>query len=168
MMAVPAVISVSIDYGKVPDAIRKSPDEVYRLIEYDVLTEASVYVANRLSLNTPSGASGKAAQSVVHDVSPGLLGFEGHVDYSEPSGSYIVFADQGTRPHWPPYQPIALWAQRVLGTTSPAIVGAIRFGISRSGTKAQKFVERTANEVGPDLGRVAAIAADKAVRRLAP
>lgn len=143
-MAANPEITAKVTFGAVPQTIRESPAEVVRQITYGAVVEGAEFLRGRLAVNTPVGATAKARQGVVSSAEVKFNGdIEGHVDYVAPA-SYIVFADQGTRPHWPPYAPIAYWAQRVLGDISAA--GAIMRSIARRGTKAQRFVERTAVE----------------------
>lgn len=152
-----APVTVKVDYGKLPEAFRKDPDGVSDLLVREVVHDVTEYVANRLRVMTPSGATGLAAQSVVTDIDRSLRGnYEGHINYAEPASSYIGFADQGTRPHWAPYDAIELWVRRVIG--DPSLTGAVRAGIAKRGTKAQHFVEQTANSVAGEVPQVAALA----------
>lgn len=157
--------SVAVTFGAIPARLRDDPRGVYDLIVYEVMQDVTQYTANRLAKNTPSGASGIAWRSIVPSVSRSLGGqWEGHVDYIEPAASYIGFVNDGTRPHWPPFEPIHLWATRVLG--DPSATGRIRAAIARRGTKPQRFVEKTVDTLGPDLSRVADMAVSRAVARL--
>lgn len=135
-------LRVSIDFGVVPATIKDHPFEVIRRIAYPAVVEGTEFLSGRLALATPVGATGKARQGVVNDTGvTGTGDIAGHVNYAQPVG-YIVFADQGTRPHWPPYAPIAYWARRVLGDERAAY--PIMRKIAREGTKGKHFVERTA------------------------
>lgn len=162
----PVTMQVRVAYGEVPTSIKDRPYGVYNRLARSVVTEGTEFLAGLLALNTPAGASGKARQAVVTDVAVTPLGAEGHIDYAEPASGYIMFADQGTRPHFPPYEPIAYWASRVLGTTDPKVVGAIRGAIGRRGTKAQRFVERTAVENEHQAVAVMRGAAERAAARI--
>ncbi len=159
-------LTVQVTLGAIPEKIAQSPQAVARVLAYAGMEEATEYLRGRLALNTPSGATGIARNSVVPSVEQTATGVEGHLDYSEPASGYIAFVDQGTRPHWPPYEPIAYWARRVLRTDDPRVVRAIQRKIARSGTKAQKFVEKTAEEDGPQAQRVFAAAVERKARTL--
>jgi hypothetical protein len=158
---------VEVTMGEVPKKVTHEPGEVWKLIAYTVMTDVTNYVANRLALNTPSGATGMLARSVTPSVERNLAGnWEGHIDYAEPAGFYAGFAEDGTRPHWPPYAPIELWAIRVLGTSDPKVVGGIRRSIAMHGTKPQKFVQKTVDSLGSEVGMVADMAVGKAIAKL--
>lgn len=162
-------MSVKIELGAVPSTLATHKAGVYKTLVYDALTDATEYLAGRLALNTPVGATGKARQAVVTNVEPGFFGeMAGHVDYAEPASSYIVFADQGTRPHWPPYEPIAYWVMRVLGTDDPKVIGRVRRGIAARGTKAQHFVADTADAEADMTARAFLIGLDRGIARLGP
>lgn len=53
-------------------------------------------------------------------------------DYARP-------VEEGSRPHWPPIEPLRGWARRVLGNESAAY--AVQAKIAEEGTDAQPFVE---------------------------
>lgn len=163
-----AALTLRVELGFIPGLIQDQPAVVYDKIAYPALVAASEFMAGRLALNTPVGATGKARQSVVASVNRGgaFGDFVGRVDYAEPASSYILFVDQDTRPHWPPTAPIAYWASRVLSIDDPRVVFLIRRKISRVGTKGQRFVERTAVENAGQAAQVAADAANRAIARL--
>lgn len=160
-------MQVVITFGALPDLWRRNPQLLVDQITYPAILEGTEYLRGRLVLATPSGATGKARQSLYSSTSSGLFGtIEGHVDYAEPASGYIAFADQGTRPHWPPYQPIAYWARRVLFTDNPRVVIGIQRAIARRGTRAQRFVESTARIYGDEAVQIVAGAIARAAARL--
>jgi hypothetical protein len=139
---------VRVAYGALPKAIIRDTDrpEIVRQAQSEAIGAALPYLQRRLALATPEGATGKARQLVV--VERSMLGDEpvGAVGWAEPASGYIAFANDGTRPHWPPRAPMEFYAARKFGYP----VGskeAKRAGyllarrISRYGTKAQHFFE---------------------------
>lgn len=54
------------------------------------------------------------------------------------NAEYARFVDKGTRPHWPPIQPLLGWARRVLGDESAAY--AVQQKIAEEGTEPVHFI----------------------------
>jgi hypothetical protein len=57
---------------------------------------------------------------------------------------YAVFVHEGTRPHFPPAEPIKKWAYKKLGLRGQELDSAtylIQRKISKKGTKAQPFMK---------------------------
>lgn len=151
-------LSIKLVMGGLPLAIIAERRKQIMVKEAAVaaINAAGPLVQRELTRNTPVGATGKARQSVFFEpAGVGLFGFgtpTGFVGYGLPASQYIGHADQGTRPHWPPIAPLQLWANRVLG--NPGLAFPIARKISREGTKAQKFVERTREMVHPRAIRI--------------
>jgi len=137
--------SVTVRYGRLPTEMRAAPVEMVRRSQRAGVSAALPYVHRRLSLVTPSGATGIARQSVTMETSFANSA-HGFVGYSGMASTYIGFVNDGTRTHWAPIAPLKLWAKRVVGNEAFAyylqrrIAGVIpgRPG----GTKAQQFVEK--------------------------
>ena len=103
-------------------------DEVRRtahLIERDAKREAPVGVSGdlRRRINTEFSDGGLVAE--VHAGLPGGVG-------------YAAAVELGTKPHFPPVAPLALWAKRVLGDERLGFV--IARAIAERGTRAQPFL----------------------------
>jgi len=56
------------------------------------------------------------------------------------TADYAKAVEEGSRPHWPPIQPLLGWARRVLGNESAAY--AVQQKIAREGTNPVGFVAR--------------------------
>jgi hypothetical protein len=117
----------------------------------EAINFAGPFVQRQLSINTPVGATGKARQSVTFEPAvPHAFGeVTGFVGYGAPASLYIGFANDGTRAHFPPITPLTYWAARKLGDASLGY--ALARHIAKYGTAAQKFVERTREEVQPTV-----------------
>jgi len=139
-------VRVRIHLGAIPRRLAEDPELVPRARQAAVRA-AGPYVQRVLALNTPSGVSGNARQAVTFEEGP--RPGEGFVGYAAPASTYIQFANDGTRPHTPPWQPVALWAIRK--GLNP---GKVWWGIRRHGTKAQKFVEKTALQVEAPIQKI--------------
>lgn len=159
-------LRVSVTLGSLPAELADSPRTLTRAVQYAAVLAGTNYLWRKLASNTPKGATGKARQSVHGDVSKGLT-IEGFVGYAEPASGYIIFPQEGTRPHWPPIAPLAYWAQRKFGLSAD---NARRVGyliarkISRAGVKRQDFVGKTAREERERTQRIMAAAAGRAAR----
>jgi hypothetical protein len=152
---------VTVSFGEIPRDLMNDPGKVLRVIAYPAIVEGTEFLAGRLAMNTPVGATAKARQGVVPSVEMGVTTITGHVDYAEPASAYIAFADQGTRPHWPPFAPIAYWVRRVLGIADARVAFLVQRAISRRGTRAQKFVEGTALTNGHEAASIVAASAGR-------
>jgi HK97 gp10 family phage protein len=153
-------IDIAVTFS--PGAVRlmdgKGPAAV-KAARNDAVKAAAPFVARQLSLNTPVGAG--TARQAVSVQAPGALGGlvkpgEARVGYAAPASAYIGFANNGTRPHTPPWQPVYLWATR-----KGIAPGAVFAGIRKHGTRAQHFVEQTVAETrkpATDLMAKAAVA----------
>jgi len=64
---------------------------------------------------------------------------------------YGVYVEFGTRPHFPPLEPIKDWARRVIGDEGVAFPIARK--ISREGTEAQPFLRPALDEFQSQMAR---------------
>lgn len=76
-----------------------------------------------------------------------------------------IFVERGTRPHWPPIEPIEKWARIKLG--QPGLGFVISRKIARVGTKAHKFFEPAVRESTDLVARIFEQVADQLVERMA-
>ena len=122
------------------------------------------FLVPQLVRRTPSGATGFLRQGVTYERKfAGSEGASGRVGFTGPGSAYAEAVEFGARPHWPPIAPIRHWAQRVLGDASAAY--PIAAAIAKRGTPAQKMVERTGTEAGPQAEQVMIRAVDEVMRR---
>jgi len=143
-------VEVTVHMTALPRALARSGYPAAKVLQARraAVGEGSAFLMRQLGKNTPVGATGLARQNVSMDV--GLVEPEGHVRYAYPAALYMPFVERGTRPHWPPLDPLALWAARKFGYAvgSPQARRAgylIARKISRVGTKGQHVVRDTAN-----------------------
>lgn len=106
--------------------------------------ESAMLLQREVVERTPKGASGLLGSSVLaHPVTF----FEGDViSLTGTSLSYAVPVELGTKPHFPPLQPLVEWAEVVLGLEgkeAQSAAFAIARKISRQGTEG-KFMFRDA------------------------
>lgn len=82
----------------------------------------------------PVGATRELSRSIRAETDRVKL--SGRVGLDYPGKKYAAFVEQGTRPHWPPPEPLERWAsQRGIP------VFLVQRAIARKGTKAQPFME---------------------------
>jgi hypothetical protein len=157
---------ISVTMGRLPREMRNAPAHMVERSQRAAITAALPYMQRRLSLVTPTGATGKARQSVTME--RGLTGATGFVGFGGAPSLYMGFVNDGTRPHWPPIEAMSYWAARKFGypVGSPE---ARRMGylvarsISRKGTKPQRFIETL---VARERGRVQAMMSGAALQAL--
>lgn len=60
------------------------------------------------------------------------------------NAKYAVYVEEGTRPHWPPHDPIVRWVVKKLNIHGPPaqkVAYAVQYKIAHKGTKARPFLE---------------------------
>ena len=158
--------NLNVHLGRIPRELRHAPGGMTLRAQRAAVSAALPYLQRHLALATPTGATGKARQSVTTRMESGST-VRGFVGYG--GMPYIGFVNDGTRPHWPPIEPLAYWAARKFGygVGSPE---AKRMGylvarsISRKGTKAQRFIETTVTNERRHVQKLMANAALRAIR----
>lgn len=104
------------------------------------LVESTLLLERQTKLNFPVGASGLGRNSIVSgtDILGGkVIELRGTVSSFLP---YLVYVEEGTRPHTPPIAPLKRWARAVLGREDAAY--AVRNKIRRRGTRPQRPFKR--------------------------
>lgn len=162
--------SIRVQYGRLPATIMADPQGLYRVTGRAALAVGLPYVQRRLALNTPSGATGKARQSVTAETGLGSAPIRGFAGYAGMASLYIGFVNDGTAPHWPPIGPLQYWAARKFGLPvgSPQAKRAgylVARKISRKGTKPRQFIEQVVTKDGPQARRLMTDAINAAVAR---
>lgn len=160
---------IKVTYGALPASIMSNPRGLYIATGRAALAAGLPFIQRRLSLVTPSGATGKARQSVTAETGFGIAPIRGFVGYAGMASKYIGFVNDGTAPHWPPIGPLAYWAARKFGLPvgSPAAKRAgylVARAISRRGTKPRLFVEGV---VTKDSARARKLMSDAIAERVA-
>jgi len=145
------------------------PEIVQRELDR-VITEAVAFLERDVKELTPVGvfgAQGGLLGSIAGEVrgrgTPAVKGIVASAQkYAEP-------VEKGTRPHFPPLDPIQLWVERKLGidaSESRSVAFMIARAISRRGTKGQRMFERALEENWPVLERMFERAGFRITRRL--
>jgi len=80
---------------------------------------------------------------------------------------YAAFVEFGTRPHWPPREPIERWVRIKLGIREPEAIERVAFLVSRSiakkGTKPKRYMTRAFKETAKEVAMVAKRYASKLI-----
>lgn len=103
--------------------------------------------------------TGKLQQSIHAKV---ISDFKGEVRVGAKHG---IFVERGTRPHWPPREPIERWARIKLG--QPGLGFVISRKIAQVGTKAHKYFEPAVKESITAVSRYFEKTADALIKALA-
>jgi len=158
-----APYGVHVVYGALPKAIMDAGPAFAARAEVAAIKAALPFLQRKLTLATPTGATGLARSSVTVDLQLGGVP-SGFVGYGGMPSTYMGHVEYGTRPHWPPIAPLAYWAARKFGYPVGS-AEAKRAGyliarkISRVGTKGQHMVEKTADANRAQAQRLMANAA---------
>ena len=100
----------------------------------DILEDIANTLINELKREAPTGATADLQRSFqIFRRSSGEIVLGSRLQYAE-------FVQTGTRPHTPPFEPIAIWARRKLGDESAA--WAVWHKIRQQGTDANPYVDR--------------------------
>lgn len=120
--------------------------QVYEVAKHELFAatyESSLKIERDVKALTSKGATGLAARSI-NAQSPQMLP-EGVVGLVGSSLNYIVPLELGTKPHFPPLQPLVEWVNAVLhidGAEAKSVAFRIARKISKVGTKGQRMFER--------------------------
>lgn len=118
-------------------------DEVARHELFAATWETSLKMERDVKALTSRGATGLAAKSIAAQ-GPQMLP-EGVVGLVSSSLNYIVPLELGTKPHFPPLQPLVDWVNEVLGidgAEGKSVAFRIARKISKKGTKGQFMFKR--------------------------
>lgn len=142
-------------------------DELYRMV-----VEADLYVQGELQQQLPRGAGGMSGGAgLVGSVTTEEQRLDANVIGMVGSAlPYAEYVEIGTRPHFPPLQPIEDWVQAKLGITDERERHNVAFLIARKisvkGTKPDGTWERVADAAQPEIARRTAEAVDRILDRL--
>lgn len=133
-------------YGRAPEILQR---ETLRTMHEAVgLTERTVV------FYTPVGATAQLRQSIEGLVTETPDGVEGRVAATGPAMTYVDPVEFGSRPHWPPVEPIRFWVLRKLGVPVdevPGVAFLVSRKISRVGTPAFHMFEQGWLEAEPKV-----------------
>lgn len=118
-------------------------DDVAKHELFAATLESSLKIERDVKALTSKGATGLAARSV-QTQAPQMLP-EGVVGLVGSSLNYIVPLELGSKPHFPPLQPLVEWVSTVLqldGAEAKSVAFMIARKISKVGTKGQKMFAR--------------------------
>jgi hypothetical protein len=141
-------------------------EEMERSVE-----EALLLLERELKENTPVGAHGLLRGSITHQLrgqslSDGL-GVAGTVGSSL---SYALPVELGTKPHFPPLEPLRDWVEKKLGV-DPKRSGHVAYlvarKIARKGTQGQRYAGKTLDAQGDQVNKIIAAAIPRITARLA-
>ena len=135
-------------FGEFPDAVRSAT--------VSKVTEVLMYLERLVKQATPQGAGpahlmqtiGPPEVTVLGDKVKGMLGTP--AKYAEP-------VEYGTRPHFPPIEPIKYWVEKKLGlegAEAASVAFLIARKISKEGTEGAYMFTDTWNEHQDDINRI--------------
>ncbi|HYE35502.1 hypothetical protein [Methylocaldum sp.] len=139
-------------FGQFQELWRQAPEIADR--EFHAAMEESLALLQREVVEaTPTGAYGLLRKSIIarepQRLSDGLIGVVDVQDAQGKFGSvlnYAVAVELGTRPHFPPVEPLIDWVREKLGVDrdeAPGVAFRVARKISRTGTKGAHMFERT-------------------------
>ena len=165
------MIGMTVTIKGLEEAVKtfQNADKIIQAEFKTAMNKSVLKVAAAAKKAAPVGVSGELRASISGKVTPmGAHDVEGRVGSPLP---YATYVELGTRPHYPPLEPLVLWVQRKL---SPAndwqavmIARAIQLKIGRIGTKGVKFFEAAIESTEDDINGYFDAALDKIVERLA-
>lgn len=124
---------------------RELDDELSGAVEQLILEVANELV-NQLQIESPTGATGRLSESwQIFRTGDGVVWLGSRVDYAR----YVL---EGTEPHTPPFEPIEVYARRVIGDESAA--GPLWQSIRQDGTEPNDYLGRAIENTADRAGRL--------------
>ena len=158
-------IELSREFERLPAQWAKAPQIAAEEL-LAAMTEADMSLLREIVEATPA-ASGVARASLFSQETPIPGGVLGVVGSAMP---HIIFVELGTKPHFPPLQPLRDWVRMKFGVTEKESYG-IAFAIARKiaarGTTGAFMFKNTFARLQPQLERMFERARDRIAARLA-
>lgn len=172
-------MEIAIDLGgfaQFESLWRRAPELADR--ELHAAMEESLMLLQRETVEaTPTGAYGLLRQSIIarepQRLADGLIGV---VDVDDARGrfgsvlNYAVAIELGTRPHFPPIEPLIDWVRAKLGVErddAPGVAYRVARKIATSGTEGAHMFERTLQAQRTQVLRIFEAALRRLTTRLA-
>ena len=148
------------------EALARYPER-YAREAHAAMLEASLLLEREVKELAPVGAGNAAGYrgsiAAIPPYTDGLA-LVGGVASNSP---YAVPVELGTRPHFPPVQPLADWVQAKLGERDPDAARSIAFCIARKiaahGTKGQHIFQRALDDQQEQAARILDAAVERAL-----
>lgn len=155
---VPGLEQLAALWAAAPNEVRAEMETA--MIEADALAEREITEITPRAAGLLAGSIGSEVQSFEDSVI-GVVGT---------SAAYAVPVELGTRPHFPPIEPLVDWVRVKLGVGEKEARGVaflVARKISRTGTKGAHMFERALSSVEPGIAAIFHRALDRIVKRLA-
>ena len=111
----------------------------------DIVLELANDIVNEMKVEAPTGATGDLRRSIQ------LFRTSDREVLLGTRLGYAAYVNDGTRPHTPPFEPIQVWARRVLGDESAA--GAVFRKIQQEGTDPNPYTDRAIDNAVRNFSR---------------
>ncbi len=148
------------------DFLRRAP-EITRTELGAGLDEASMLYTREVKEATPVGVTGLLRQSIANERRD-----EGDTLAARTFSplNYAAPVELGTRPHYPPIEPLEDWVRRKLNVTEESdvtrIARLIQWKIGRKGTKSRDMFGSTLGRLTPQLVEIVSRARNRLIDRL--
>lgn len=128
-------MAVVVDDKEWQEALTKAPELCVDYL-HNTLKRTAIQGERYFRKNMPAGTTGMLRKSTTHT-------FHNKLEVSVgPTAKHAIFVENGTKPHWTSVKNLEKWAN--LRGINPY---ALQRGIAKHGTKAQPFLEDTAQQV---------------------
>jgi hypothetical protein len=158
-------LQINIDVSAIAAHWARAPEITSNAVTR-AMDEAVLLLQREAADNSPIGALGNLRNNWFSNVVPspaqvvGLMGTP--VEYAEA-------VELGTKPHFPPVEPLADWVRAKLDVPEKevqSVAFAIARKIAKSGTKAQLFLRDVVDRTNPQIQRVFQIMVEKLLQDL--
>lgn len=159
-IGIPAVAGIE-------QAIERAPELVRARLFRDTL-EASLLLEREVKERTPTGVYG-ALRASISAREPEISGDEVTGATGTPL-AYAIPVELGTKPHFPPIEPLEDWVQARLGVApeqASAVAMAVARKIARHGTKGHHMFSGAFSELEDQLHRIYRTGAELVVAEIA-
>lgn len=141
------------DIAKLAKKYDRGP-EIVEKEAHATMLEGMALTAPKVQYYTPVGATGELRRDVSWEVTKSGEVIEGRVTVTGPALEYAEPVEFGSRPHWPPVEPIQFWVMRKLGIPveeAPRVAFLVSRKISRIGTPKFRMFEQGWAEAEPKV-----------------
>lgn len=123
----------------------KAAPEIVEKVAFRALTKATALLERDIKERTPFGVTGLLRDSITAQ-RPYRLGLDGLVGVVSSPLDYAVCVELGTKPHYPPLEPIKQWVLKKLGlpiVSVEPVARAIAWKIKARGTKGARMFAKS-------------------------
>lgn len=146
----------------------KSAPEIVEKVGVRALTKATALLEREVKERTPFGVSGLLRDSITAQ-QPYRSSFDGLVGVVSSPLDYAVCVELGTKPHYPPLEPIKRWVLKKLGlpiVSVEPVARSIAWKIRAHGTKGARMFAKAFAANKTQVERILSVVPEQVAREI--